>query len=76
MLASIYPWSFVLALSGLLLWNLTSKYKVSVIFRTLFFVGFVLWASAIFTTALEVSTKSVIVLRDLVVLGLSAWAML
>lgn len=75
MLVNVYPWSFVLALGGLLCWSLVNQHKSGVLFRSLFFVGIGLWLGAVILAPVEASLKSIIILRDLIVLGVAGLTM-
>ncbi|MCB0665010.1 MAG: S8 family serine peptidase [Saprospiraceae bacterium] len=70
-----YPLSFVAALSGLLFWSLWHNKRAGPLFRSIFFLGMALWIVTVISSPIEVSDKSGIILRDLLVLGVAGLAM-
>lgn len=75
MFALLYPWSFIVALAGLLLWSLTQAKKLGSLFRGLFLLGMTGWIISIFTAPIDIPMKSALAVRDLVVLGIAGLAM-
>ncbi len=71
----IYPGAFIMALTGLLGWTFLSDHKkFTGFFRSLFVMGFVAWALAIWTAQGVTGFKLGIIFRDLLVLGVASLA--
>ncbi|MBK8505135.1 MAG: S8 family serine peptidase [Saprospiraceae bacterium] len=75
MLIAIYPWAFTGTLIGLLSWSLARNFSIGLIFRSLFFIGSLLWILAIIAVPADIIHKAGIIVRDLLVLGIAALAM-
>lgn len=75
MLEQIYPWSFAIALVGLLCWSLIKSPRLGVLFRTVFFLSIAIWGLALYLSPADLVVKAGIALRDLLVLGIASLAM-